>query len=319
MSEPSEASTVEVGQLQEEDLTEADRIMRLAFGTFLGLPDPIAFMGDADYVRTRWAADPTVALAARLDGRLVGTNFVTRWGSVGFFGPLTVLPEMWDKGVARALLTPTMEIFRQWGVSHRGLFTFGHSPKHLSLYQSFGFLPRFLTAVLAKPVNAGRTVEGWAALSDMSDPDAAISAAAAVTDAIYPGLDVEREIRAASHQKLGETVLVTDGSEVTAFGVCHVGAGSEGGSDSCLVKFAAARPPVAEAPGRFGRLLDAIEAFAAERGAPAIVAGVNTARRGAYKMLLDRGYRAQLIGVAMHQPDEPGYSHSEAYVIDDWR
>jgi hypothetical protein len=54
--------------------------MRLAFGTFLGLPDPMAFMGDADYVRTRFAADPAVALAAEVDGRLAGTNFVTRWG-----------------------------------------------------------------------------------------------------------------------------------------------------------------------------------------------------------------------------------------------
>jgi predicted N-acetyltransferase YhbS len=96
---------VTVRPLQEADLGEADRIMRLAFGTFLGLPDPMAFMGDADHVRTRWAADPACALAAEVDGRLVGTNFVTRWGSVGFFGPLTVDPSLWDKGVSRALLT----------------------------------------------------------------------------------------------------------------------------------------------------------------------------------------------------------------------
>jgi hypothetical protein len=43
-------------------------------------------------VRTRWAADPSAALAAEVDGDLVGTNFVTRWGSVGFFGPPTVAP-----------------------------------------------------------------------------------------------------------------------------------------------------------------------------------------------------------------------------------
>jgi hypothetical protein len=28
---------------------------------------------------------------------------------------------------------------------------------------------------------------------------------------------------------------------------------------------------------------------------------------------------ADLIGVTMHCPDEPGYSHPDAYVIDDWR
>lgn len=32
--------------------------MRLAFGTFLGLPDPVKFMGDASYVDTRYRVDP---------------------------------------------------------------------------------------------------------------------------------------------------------------------------------------------------------------------------------------------------------------------
>src|SRR4051794_24416679 len=139
---------VTVRALEEADLADADRIMRLAFGTFLGLPDPAAFMGDADYVRSRWGADPASALAAEVDGRLVGTNFLTRWGSVGFFGPLTIEPALWDRGVARALLAETMGIFDRWDVAHTGLFTFPGSAKHVSLYQSYGFLPRFLTPIL---------------------------------------------------------------------------------------------------------------------------------------------------------------------------
>src|SRR5690348_13126695 len=130
-SEP--AGGITVRRLKEEELAEADRIMRLAFGTFLGLPDPMDFMGDAEYARARWAADPASSLAAEVDGSLVGTNFVSCWGSVGFFGPLTVEPSMWDRGVARALLDRTMPVFDEKGVRHRGLFTFGHSPKHVSL------------------------------------------------------------------------------------------------------------------------------------------------------------------------------------------
>ena len=49
---------------------EADRIMRLAFGTFLGIPDPIQFMGDADFARTRWKADPSSVFCAELGGKL---------------------------------------------------------------------------------------------------------------------------------------------------------------------------------------------------------------------------------------------------------
>jgi hypothetical protein len=70
---------------------------------------------------------------------------------VGFFGPLAVVPSLWDRGVARAMLDSTMAILDEWGVSHRGLFTFSHSAKHVFLYQNYGFLPRFLTPVLSKP------------------------------------------------------------------------------------------------------------------------------------------------------------------------
>ena len=75
---------VRVRPLAEEDLDEADRIFRVAFGTFLGMPEPEKFSGDADSVRTRWKADPGAGLAAELDGRLVGSDFAANWGSVGF-------------------------------------------------------------------------------------------------------------------------------------------------------------------------------------------------------------------------------------------
>ena len=100
-----------VRTLREADLPAADRIFRLAFGTFLGLPDPIEFHGDADFARTRWIADPSATFGADLGGNLVASNFATRWGSVGFFGPLTVRPDLWDRGVAKRLIEATMELF----------------------------------------------------------------------------------------------------------------------------------------------------------------------------------------------------------------
>src|SRR5579883_1221177 len=72
---------ITVRPLRESELDAADRIMRLAFGTFLGLPEPATFMGDAGFVHSRWRADPEAAFAAELNGELVGTNFVSHWGS----------------------------------------------------------------------------------------------------------------------------------------------------------------------------------------------------------------------------------------------
>ena len=77
---------IHIRPLQESELSEADRIFRLAFGTFLGLPDPMSFFGDADYIRTRFYADPLAAYGAEVDnGKLIGSNFTANSGSVGFF------------------------------------------------------------------------------------------------------------------------------------------------------------------------------------------------------------------------------------------
>ena len=91
---------VAVRPMLEADLEAADRVMRLAFGTFLKLPDPLQVMGDADCVRTRWRANPAAAFCAEAGGVIVGSVFVGNWESVGFFGPLTVHPDYWDQGVA---------------------------------------------------------------------------------------------------------------------------------------------------------------------------------------------------------------------------
>jgi hypothetical protein len=43
------------------------------------------------------------------------------------------------------------------------------------------------------------------------------------------------------------------------------------------------------------------------------------ARKGAYRVMRARGYRAGLVGVAMHRPDGPGYNRPDVFAIDDWR
>ena len=80
------ADRLRIAGLTADDLPEADRIMRLAFGTFLGLPDPLGFGGDSAYVAPRWRAAPESAFGAWRDGRLVGSIFAARWGSFGLFG-----------------------------------------------------------------------------------------------------------------------------------------------------------------------------------------------------------------------------------------
>lgn len=154
--------------LTETDLLAAQRILRLAFGTFLGEPDPSTFWDDRDYVQGRFGAEHVASFAAELGGELVGSNFVTRWGSVGFFGPLTLRPDRQGAGIGKALVEAVSAQLKEWGVRHAGLFTFAHSPLHLALYQKSGFHARFLTAIMATPAQPRDAALPWSRYSGLT-------------------------------------------------------------------------------------------------------------------------------------------------------
>jgi ribosomal protein S18 acetylase RimI-like enzyme len=314
------ASRPLVRTLDKKDLPQAARILRLAFGTFLGAPDPEAFWSDRDYVYGRQRAPHVASFAATLDGKLVGSSFATNWGSVGILGPVTVHPEFQEGGIGRALLDKTMTQFDSWGSRHVGLFTFAHSAKHVALYQKYGFYARFLTAIMSAPVVLRQRSTAWARFSALNETQQkdALRSCRIVADTIYSGLDLTEEIRATHTQGVGDTVLIESVGDIVAFAVCHYGPRSEAGVDHCFIKFGAVRNgPYAEKD--YLRLLDACEALATAVGMPNLLAGANMARHEAYRHLVDRGFRTAIQGVAMHKHNDPGYCRLGAYIIDDWR
>ena len=224
--------------MRTRDLDTADAVMRTAFGTFLGLPDPRQMFGDAQFVRPRFAASPGGAFTAERDGEVVGSVFAMRWGSFGFLGPLTVREDLWDGGIGRSLMVPVMDLFDSWDVRLAGLHTMGHSAKHVGLYQRYGFWPQYLTAIMSKPVLAtGAATVTAARLSLVPEHERndVLADCASITDAIFEGLDVRAEISAVFVQQLGDTLLVMEQDKVAGFAVCHCGAG-EAGSAACFVK-----------------------------------------------------------------------------------
>jgi len=317
-------SSIQVGVLRESELAEAGRIVRLAFGTFLGMANPLDFMGDRDFVSPRWRAPNTKVLAARENGKLIGSNVLTRWGSFAFFGPLTVLPHYWNHGVAQRLLAATVKVFDQWGVSRSGLFTFPHSAKHVGLYQRFGYWPGYLTALTRRTPEARvapvtKNAKPAVLLSTLAraDNEKAVRACAKLTGALQKGLDLSQEIAAVLAQRIGEVILVPGRNSLDGFAICMFGAGSEGGEKSVYVKFAAARDG-SGAADRFIRLLDVIEELAVEHGSD-VEAGASLACEPAFRLMQARGYRTTTLGVAMQRPHGEGLNRRSAYVVCDWR
>ena len=225
---------------------------------------------------------------------------------------------LWNKKVAQRLMEPTCELFGKWNCTHAGLFTFSHSAKHAALYQKFDFWPRFLTSGMSKQVgpagSTGRFVR-YSGLSTAQKKEVLV-ACRETTSKIYDGLDVSVEIRSVDQQRLGDALLLFDDSKVSAFAICHVGKGSEAGSGGCYVKFGAGGPAAAT---NFEQLLDGCESYAAARGVNNLEMGTNMARQESYRILLARGFKTVLQGVAMQKSNESGYNRPGVFVIDDWR
>jgi len=316
----SNPNPIKIRRLREDELQPASRIFREAFAANIGMADPSRFAPGADPIGFRWRADPEGVFAATRGAELVGSIVATRWGSVGIFGPLSVRPDAWNGGVGKQLVAAAVEWLERSGCPDLVLYTRAGSIKHLGLYQRFGYWPRFPIAITEKALDSPRAERsGWRLLSEVADTDrtAFIAASLDLTAQLHPGLDLRREIVALASHAAGDTVLIA-GAQLDGFALCHVGAGSEAETGAACLKFAAARTGRG-AEQRFISLLAACEAFAATRGARALVAGTNLARTGAWRVLASHGYRTTTLGVAMHRPNRSVYDRPGAYAIDEWR
>ncbi len=314
-------SDITIRLMRAADLDAAERVFRLAFATFVGAPDPDSFMAGRDMLRGRFAMYPDGAHVAYDGDRFIGSCLATRWGSLGWFGPLTVDPAYWSMGIAKRLMEATVGVFERWDIRHAALFTFADSPKHHGLYQKFDFWPRFLTTLTTKEVGRGASLPtGWVRFSGLSTPQRwhFLQQSLALGDSLLSGLDLSLEIRHVADAQVGEAVgYAVDGS-LAALAVCHFGPRSEAEPGSCYVKFAMAAPGP-RARQSFLSLLAACEGLAAQESLHRLEAGVNLERSAAYRAMLGNGFRAQFCGVSMVRANDPGYNFANAYIIDDLR
>ena len=310
---------ISIRLLREDDLVTADHIFRLAFGTFTHDPNPANYSGDAAYMK-RWFIDSSAAFAAEVNGQLVGSNFAINRGSFGFFGPLTIHPDFWGHGIAQQLIEAAMQRFQEWGIKQVGLFTFSNSPMHLSLYQKFGFYPRFLNVLVSKKVLPSGKMLQAVRYSQLPEDKRVkfLKCSYEMTSAIYDGLDLGREIQSVENLGLGDTVFLWDNAELVGFAVCHYGKGTEAGSDICYIRFGAVRPRL-RAREIFEQLLQECETLSELQGMSRLIGGMSTARQEAYEKMLAFGFRIERLGIAMHKPNEPAFSCPGVYLIDDWR
>jgi len=325
---------IKVRRVRKGDLSRIREVIESAFADFferqLG-SRPRQVFGGAQYVHHRWLMEPWGCFVAEEnEGKIVGASVAVCWGTVGLFGPVAVLTPYQNQNIAQGLIKAGQGFFEENRVTLEGVVTYPYSPKHLVLYQKFGFKPRALVAITAKSLERRETAppppkSARGALEllrfstyEESKKKVLLGRLKTLTGKIYRGLDLTKEIEIVDGLALGDTLLLEKDRAIVGFAICHAPGQSEAPQGSLYIKYAAI-DPARRRPEHFAQLLLACEEFGVAAGCERIIAPVYTGYWRAYQSLLDSGYHMDMLMLRMKRGKTAEYEHEEDYVLDDWR
>jgi len=244
---------------------------------------------------------------------------------VGLVGPIAVLSTYQNQGVGQQLLKATQAFFEENKVMLQGLVTYPGSPKHLCFYQKYGFRPKGLVAIAVKALDRREimtpkpavTIHRFSALEEVRKKSM-MQKFRRLTNSLYRGMDVGKEVEIVDGLALGDTLLLERGRELVGFAVYHTPGVSEAPQGSLYIKFLALNSRHKK-PEAFHQLLTALEEVAHEAGLQRVIAPVYTYYWAAYQGLLERGYHIDTTMIRLKRGKLPDYEHPDDFVLDDWR
>jgi N-acetylglutamate synthase-like GNAT family acetyltransferase len=324
---------IKIRRVRKGDLSKVRDVMEQAFGDFFERQvgtRPRQVFGGAQYVHHRWLMEPWGCFVAEEgDGKIVGAAVAVMWGTIGLVGPMAVLTNYQNQDIGQQLLTACQEFFDENKATLQGVCTYPYSPKHLILYQKFGYRPKGLVVITGKPldrreiVHATRNAKPGLAIRRYSTLEEAKKKQAMqkirrMTNAFWRGMDLGKEVEIVDGLTLGDTLLLEKGREVIGFAVCHLPPNSEAPHGCAYVKFLAIDSRQRK-PEHLHALLAAVEEMAGAAQLQRVVAPAYTYYWTAYQTLLERGYHVDFTMVRMKRGKQEDYEDPSDLVLDDWR
>ncbi len=320
---------IKIRRVRKGDLSKVKDVVEQAFGDFyerqLG-SRPRQVFGGAQYVHHRWLMEPWGCFVAEEgDGKIVGVAVSVIWGMVGLVGPIAVLTSYQNAGIGQQFLKAAQSFFEENKVALQGLVTYPGSPKHLCFYQKYGFRPKGLVAITFKsmdrreimPAKLALAIHRFSALEEVRKKSM-MQKFRRLTNSIYRGMDVGKEVEIVDGLALGDTLLIEKGHELVGFAIYHTPGVSEAPQGSLYIKFLALNSRHKK-PEYFHQLLAALEEVAHAAGLQRVIAPVYTYYWAAYQALLERGYQIDTTMVRLKRGKLQDYEHPDDLVLDDWR
>ena len=324
---------IKIRRVRKGDLSKVRDVIEQAFGDFFERQvgtRPRQVFGGAQYVHHRWLMEPWGCFVAEEgDGKIVGAAVAVMWGTIGLVGPVAVLTSYQNQDIAQQLLTACQEFFDENKATLQGVCTYPYSPKHLILYQKFGYKPKGLVVITGKQLDRreivhatkaakpGPAVRRYSTLEEAKKKQA-MQKIRRMTNAVWRGMDLGKEVEIVDGLTLGDTLLLEKGREVIGFAICHLPPNSEAPQGSAYVKFLAIDSRHKK-PEHLHALLGAVEEMAGAALLQRVVVPAYTYYWTAYQALLERGYHVDFTMVRMKRGKQEDYEDPSDLVLDDWR
>jgi predicted N-acetyltransferase YhbS len=228
------ASDFELRAVQPSDADRIRRILQVAFedeNRRMGLRNirlPVMRRQLLDFYLDR---SPETSFILQGKGGAVGFTLSCRWGSVGWIGPVAVLPPAQGLGLGRRLVEAASEALRQAGVRTIGLETMPRSYRNLQFYLRLGMQVSGMTLDVSRVgTRPGRPARErpdpapeMVALGRLSGPERsrALEELRRISGRIASGLDYSREALKTAEHGLGETLIARWGGEPVGLAVVH--------------------------------------------------------------------------------------------------
>src|SRR5881628_311905 len=312
---------IQVRRVRKGDLSKVRDVFEQTFGDFLerqlGTRPRQAF-GGAQYVHHRWLMEPWGCFVAEEDNaKIVGTALAVAWGSVGLLGPVAVLTNYQNQTIGQQLIRATQEFFDENKTTLQGVITYPTSPKHLALYHKFGYHPKALTALMSRvldrsaPRPATKLARGPLTVLRFSRLEetrkkAALGRMHRITNAVYRGLDVSKEVEIVDGLALGDTLLLERGRDLVGFAVVHTPGVSEAPSGTLYVKYMAI-DPAQKRVEHLEQFVAAVEDLGLELGVQRVALPVYLRYWLAYSTLLRCGYQVDFTMLRMQKGKQEDY------------
>src|SRR5437870_9296950 len=324
---------VQVRRVRKGDLSRVKDVLEQTFGDFLerqlGTRPRQAFSG-AQYVHHRWLMEPWGCFVAEEDNaKIVGTALAVAWGSVGLLGPVAVLTNYQNQTIGQQLIRATQEFFDENKTTLQGVMTYPTSPKHLALYHKFGYRPKALTALMSRvldrnaPRPATKLARGPLVVRRFSQLEetkkkAGLARVHRITNALYRGLDVAKEVEIVDGLALGDTLLLERGRDLVGFAVVHTPGVSEAPFGTLYVKYMAV-DPAQKRVEHLEQFVAAVEDLGHELGVQRVALPVYLRYWLAYSTLVRCGYQVDFTMLRMQKGKQEDYEDPTHLVLDDWR